>query len=403
MNKVESLRKKYPEFIYQNYSYTFSGNNLKIYFNFNIVPDLNFKTEILIKNIRKNNRGLDNLVFHLGFIEMLNYWKATCSPKIIINAGALNAKQIRFLREVIINGMGQYFFENKIDFTKPRFLEIVSKAQKSSTIIKLKANSKKILIPIGGGKDTPVTIELLKNSYLGGFILNPKKPQLDIAKTAKLKELVIVERKIDAKLLSLNKKGGLNGHVPFTAFLSFLSLIVAYLNNYQRIAFSWEKSSDEPNLKYKNKWINHQWSKSRIFEKMFNSYINRYIIQGIDVFSPIRNFSEIQIAQIFAKLKDYHDKFVSCNNAYKIKSSHIGWCGKCPKCLSVFMYLYPFMEERKLVRIFGKDLLKDKKLKPLFQQLIEDRAFKPFECVGTVKENKKVFLMAQKKLFLNKN
>jgi len=171
--------------------------------------------------------------------------------------------------------MGQYFYENKIDFTKSGFLKI--KPNKKKPVYapsKVKLNKDKILIPVGGGKDAPVTIETLKRDkkILGSFVLNPKKPQLDIIKIAKLKETIIAERKLDNKLFKLNKVGFLNGHVPFSAFLAYLSLIIALIFDYQRIAFSWEKSSNEPNLKYKGRWINHQWSKSSEFEKSFNEY-----------------------------------------------------------------------------------------------------------------------------------
>ena len=38
--------------------------------------------------------------------------------------------------------------------------------------------------------------------------------------------------------------------------------------------------------------------------------------------------------------------------------------------------------------IFGKNLLDDKSLIPLFEELIGIRNFKPFECVGTPEEVK---------------
>lgn len=392
MNKVQNLRKTYPQFIYSGYSYRFIKNNLEIVFKFETKPDLKFQTKIIVKNV-KEKRELDNLIFHLGLIEMLNYWKATCSPEILINAGYLNNDGLVFLKKVIFNGMGQYFYQNKINFLKKDFLKISVNSKGKLEVNNQRANSKKILIPIGGGKDTPTTIELLKDdkNILNSFILNPRKSQLEIVKVAKLKEVVIVERKLDKKLLEFNKKIGLNGHVPFSAFLSCLSLIVATLTNANRVAFSWEKSSNEPNIEYLGKWINHQWSKSIEFEKLFNAYAKKYLVKNIEIFSPTRNFSELQIAQIFSKLEKYHQVFLSCNNAYKIDSKNNDWCGKCPKCLSVYLYLYPFLGKENLKKIFKKNLFEDKTLIPLMKQMIGKEKFKPFECVGTIKENKRVF------------
>ena len=68
-------------------------NDLKIVFSFIIEPNINFKPEIIIENVDKKrlaqmgDRVLNNLIFHLGLIEIPSYWKTTCSPEIIIKAG----------------------------------------------------------------------------------------------------------------------------------------------------------------------------------------------------------------------------------------------------------------------------------------------------------------------------
>ena len=38
------------------------------------------------------------------------------------------------------------------------------------------------------------------------------------------------------------------------------------------------------------------------------------------------------------------------------------------------------------MEIFGKDMMKDPELKPIFEELNGTSAVKPFECVGTVEE-----------------
>jgi hypothetical protein len=91
--KYEVLRKKYPRFVYEKYSWKISNGNLNISFDFRIQPNIKFRPKVIIKNIEKDqvkrmgDRLLNNLVFHLGLIEVLSYWKATCSPEIEILAG----------------------------------------------------------------------------------------------------------------------------------------------------------------------------------------------------------------------------------------------------------------------------------------------------------------------------
>ena len=316
MRNLKRLQKSYPEFIYKSYSYAKKGNNLEILFYFLIKPDLEFNTKINIKDInqkRFNNidhKVLKNLIFHLGLIEMLNYWKLTCSPEIKIEAGSIKSNGLDFLKKTIERGMGQYFYENKINFLKNGFFKLEAKRKKNEFNKPSDENfdHKKYLVPIGGGKDSAVVIEILKNkgAIIGGFSLNEQKPQKEIAKIAGLKEKISVKREIDQKIFSLNKRGFLNGHVPFSAFLSFLGLIIAYLFDYKNIAFAWEKSSSEPNLKYKNRWINHQWSKSLEFEILFKNYCKSNLLKNINFFSPLRDNSELEISKMFSEMNKYH-------------------------------------------------------------------------------------------------
>jgi len=361
-------------------SYSFKEKNESVYIDYFFELDKEiFKTNIILKNT-KSFKDLDNLIFHLGLIEMLNYWKLKPTNEIVIECGKLNKEQIKFLKKVILNGMGEYFYINKLDFPN---LKISSKG-KSLDVINPKLRNR-ALVPIGGGKDAPVTIDILKKNKLGTFILNPKKPQLDIAKIARVKDTIIVNRALDKKIF--NDKY-LNGHVPFSAFLAFLSLIVARTHNYNTIAFSWEKSSNEGNVKYKKRIINHQWSKSQEFEDLFKKYSRKYLIKSIKFKNPLRKYTETEIIKKFAKLKQYHPYFVSCNQVYKIKAKNTKWCGKCPKCLFVYSSLFPYLDKKELNKIFKKDLLDDKSLIPVAKQLIGD---KPFECVGTIKETKEIF------------
>ena len=402
MKKYQTLRQKYPFFIYRNYQIQKIKKGVVLKYQFELPPDFYFCSTVQINATPKTPflQKLDNLAFHLGLVEMLNYWKLCASPVIQIEAGNLSREGKSFLRKIILKGMGEYFYKNQINFVQKKFIQIKVNSKKPlMPALQIKSGTNKFLIPIGGGKDSAVIIEILKRkgNYLGAFVLNPTPIQLKMAQKGKIQEIIKVRRKLDPLLFELNKKGFLNGHVPFSAFLAFLSLIVAYLFNYQKIAFGWEKSANEPNLKYKGRWINHQWSKTSEFEKLFQNYANKYLLKNVTIFSPIRGFNELEIAQVFAKLKQYHRIFVSCNNAFKLKQKKYSWCGRCPKCLFVFASLYPFLSEKELVRIFKKNLFQDKSLIPLMNQLIAPKYTKPFECVGTKKEAYQAFALSLQK------
>jgi len=273
-----------------------------------------------------------------------------------------------------------------------------------------------------------VTLEILKKNEkeLSSFSLNPTEAAQKIMKIAGVKEPIIVRRKIDEKLFELNRQGFLNGHTPFSAELAFLSVLVATIFGQKYIVLSNERSANEGNLKYLGKMINHQYSKSFEFEKKFREYSKKYLIPEVEYFSFLRPLYEIQIAKLFSKYHQYFNAFLSCNVAYQTasgtKKPTKTWCGKCPKCLFVFASLYPFVETKKLIKIFRKNLFKDKKLLPLMLQLIGERKFKPrnttstgakgakiaervevdirgkpFECVGTTKESFIAFYLSYKK------
>jgi len=398
--KVKTLRKKYPKFIYNSFDFKLKKKGLEICFDFKIEPDIQFSPKVLIEGInekevkRVGGKALKNLIFNLGMIEALSYWKATCSPKIEILAGNLNKEQIRWWRNLIFKGMGQFFFENKINFTQSNFLKIIAgnKFDDRPKCFQGKLNENKILVPVGGGKDSVVTIEYLKKlkKDLILFCLNPNENQKKIIEISGIRKKVFVKREIDKKLLELNQRGFLNGHTPFTAYLCFLSVLVAVLKDCKFIAFSNEKSSNEGNVKYLGRIINHQYSKSEEFEKKFRFYSKKYLAKNVECFSLLRNLYELEISALFSQFPQYFNAFLSCNVAFQTKSGTKKpikkWCGKCPKCLFVFASLYPFIGER-VIKIFRKNLFEDKKLLPLMLQLIGKKKFKPFECVGTKKES----------------
>jgi hypothetical protein len=245
---------------------------------------------------------------------------------------------------------------------------------------------------VGGGKDSIITLELLKKAKkdIGCFSLNPTEAAEKIMKIG-CRNPIIVRRKIDEKLLELNRKGFLNGHTPFSSYLAFLSVLLAEIFDFKYIAFSNERSSNEGNVKYLGKVINHQWSKSFEFEKRFRNYSKKYLSKDIEYFSFLRPLYEIQLARLFSKYPKYFQVFLSCNEAYKTDSGRKKpfkkWCCKCSKCLFAFAILYPFLKEKEIIKIFNKNLFNNENLLPLMKELIGKKRVKPFECVGTFKES----------------
>jgi len=399
MKKYQVLQKKFPRFVYQAYTSSLKGKDLFISFDFYVAPDISFHPQIRIKNLNFQARKkiktelFKNLVFHLGLIELFSYWKATCSPEIVIEPGSLTKNQIKWWQQLLIKGMGQFFYTNKINFQEKNFVNFKSGSTEKFTKKKVSLKNR-ILIPFSGGKDSIVTLELLRKDFkINCFCLNPLRSTKKCLKIAEISKPIIVERHIDRTLLALNKKGFLNGHTPFTAYLHFLSLLLAYVFDFNKVAFSNEKDADEPNLKYLGFKVNHQYSKTSEFEQKFRRYYKRYILEGIEVFSFLRYLSDLEISALFSNFSQYFSAFLSCNKGSKKNI----WCGSCPKCFSTFLSLYPFLKTQEIRKIFGRNLLEEKKFLPLLKQFLDSKEIKPFECVMSRNQFRKALKISVQK------
>ncbi len=398
MNYLD-LRQKYPIFSYDKYEYVWEKESLKIVFYYSC-GELDFEHQVLIPNIKNPQKDIDFFVFNLGLSILPSYWKLTCSPIIEIKAGSFPATpklgtSEGWWRKLFIKGMGEYYYKNQIDFTKPDFLTIKNKREEilqtgaqgeppegkvaeHPQLQNSSASSNKVLVPVGGGKDSIVTLELLKKDFdVTAFAINPVPLIKDVIKTASV-PAIFVQNIFDPKLFELNQQGFLNGHVPISAFYAFYSLLTAYLLDIPNVAFSNERSSSEGNTNYLGHDINHQYSKTLDFETDLNNYIS-----SPKYFSFLRPLYELQITKLFSNYPQYFKIFSSCNNNFKInKNNTLKWCGTCPKCISTALMFSQFISKEKVTEIMGKFPHNQK----ILDELTGVSPIKPFECVLTRNE-----------------
>lgn len=387
-HSFSSLQQEYPEFVFESFTYALGERGLDLTFTFK-TGDIEFHPSLCVEGVTQeqlaelSREELDAYVFSVGMAEIASYWKSVCSSTIRINAGKLSVSQQYFWKDVIKLGLGEFFYVNKlVPFAPSLIVEEPTTPQIPSSFQPSQESS---LVPVGGGKDSIVTLELLASAHtpLSVFTVNENQSSTDTITTFETLHgnlaHIHVTRRIDPKLLELNAQEYLNGHTPFSSVLAFVSVFAARLFGHSFVVLSNEQSANEATVMYHDIAVNHQYSKTIAFESAFRTYLDTLFTVHPDYFSFLRPVSEFAITKLFSTYTPYHPYFRSCNIGKKTNS----WCGHCPKCVFVAIMLSVFIGEEQVAALMGKHILQDATLLPIVDELTGRSPIKPFECIGT--------------------
>ncbi len=397
------LRQLYKEFIYKNYSVVKTADSYHVEYDFEISGLSEFKAKwdfpVAVKGAAGNSRLSDSdltadpifrkLIFSLGMVECISYYKITCPETFVVKCGDLTKKQLKWWRKLIYNGLGEFMYRNGIDISEDDMVNIIctyntGKDGATDSVASFFHDDHiygGCLTPVGGGKDSVVSLELLKGRDIITYTVNGNDTTRAVIDICDHKSGdYVAKRVLDKRMLGFNEEGYLNGHTPFSAIVAFSSVIAAYILGRKYITLSNETSANESTVK--DSFVNHQYSKSYEFECDFGEYLKEVTDSDIHYFSMLRPLTELQIAALFSGFTKYHKAFRSCNAGSKQGI----WCCDCPKCLFVYIILSPFLSEAELIEIFGEKLLDKESLDKDFRELIGIEENKPFECVGTRSE-----------------
>ncbi len=343
--------------------------------------------------------ALDDALRLLHLVAGVSYYKAAAPPEIVVEAGAPSAAMAGFLDRVYLHGLGEFAFRNGLDLgERIRFPAAAggerAGAGEPAPSLEL---PRRTAVPVGGGKDSIVALEALRaaGEPIVLFSVGDPEPIRAIEAVAGLPRIV-VERRLAPELHELNANGALNGHVPISAILAAILAAAAVLYGFDAAALANERSADAPNLFWKGRPVNHQWSKGLDFERQLGRVLAGGPLARFRYFSLLRPLSELSIAGLFSRHAAYRAVFRSCNAVFKLDPGRRApsWCGRCPKCRFVFLVLAPFLERRELVEIFGADLFADPGQRAGFEALLGLAGDKPFECVGEVEESRAALALA---------
>ncbi len=385
---------KYRQFIFDSYSFDPGSGKLELHYAFDDALHLTEKYRFDFSFADYDASVLDRAIQALFFLAGTSYYKMYIPPEIVIKQGELDADMAAFFSKTYQRGLGEFWYVNKLDPHTP-----VAFPTTTDNVAPLAAKGHGLLVAVGGGKDSMVSIEVLRQSQqVMTWSLNHRPQLTPLVERIDLPH-AWVEREWDPQIQELNKQDALNGHIPISGIFACVGTIVAILAGKKDAVMSNEQSANEPTLHYKGFAINHQYSKSQEFERDFQRYLNHIFGDSVRYYSFLRPLSEVRISELFAGIafSKYKDVFSSCNRAFVHGSNHMSWCGECSKCAFVYLALAPFIPADELNALWsGKNLLLEASLEPTYRKLLGIEGDKPLDCVGDIKEARAAMRLCQK-------
>ena len=205
--------------VFLNYKQRFDGREAIVFTETIILPEAIDTSKVSEKLVNKLLQGL-----HL--VAGVSYYKFYCATKLKIPY-KLSKKEADFWNVIYRDGMGEFYFRNKLNPNKsPKFS--YNKTKKDAVFILEKNN--KCLVALSGGKDSIVTAELLKKQNIDITTIftetNVNSGLVDdVAKEVGAKFLKI-QRILDKQVFNTHKY---NGHIPISAIYAFLGILCGAL------------------------------------------------------------------------------------------------------------------------------------------------------------------------------
>jgi UDP-N-acetyl-alpha-D-muramoyl-L-alanyl-L-glutamate epimerase len=370
-------------------SFDEASRTVSLHYSFDDGPDfvetITFET-VPARTAPAGSPGLERALLHLHIAAGTSYYKVA-APRVVVIEGGVTAPALEFHHHLYDDGLREFAVSNQLAVPRPVTLRPTRlEPPLDHPPATERPGGGRLLVPIGGGKDSMVVIDAVKHLDPLLFAVNPHPLVLELADQAGL-ELMVVRRTLAPNLAELNRAGALNGHVPITAIVSLIAVAGSFLYGYDTIAMAVERSASEETVVLDGTPVNHQYSKSLAFEQLLRSLIASEIDSRVRYGSALRPYSELAIARSFARLTEYHSTFCSCNTVFRqTAGAEDRWCGNCPKCRFVGLMLAPFLSPGEVARIIGRDMFDDPDQVPGFAALMSPDD-KPFECVGERRES----------------
>lgn len=305
-------------------------------------------------------------------------------------------------RTVFRNVWAQWRYEHDLPaYEGPTF---ASPPAPASPVATVPDGDVELLAFCGGGKDSLVAAKLLERAALPfatlGYahsIYGAAAPQhalieriaVATARTRAERQWVLDDL-LDAPVAQLRPELGvryvLAAETPASVFAA---LPLALARGYRALVVAHERSANAANLTWgaTGEPVNHQWGKSWDAERVLDDYIGRALFANVRYFSLLQPVHDEVIFELFARDAGLAPLTHSCNVAKP-------WCGRCAKCVYVWLQMAAHLPRDIVDTTFGRDLGADPANAVWFTQLLGLAVHTPFECVGSAPESRLALSLA---------
>ena len=99
VDKYILFREKYPVFYYRSFDIEVTEEKIRLTFHFSVPGLVDFAPQWTLPKpenpVCDINGGIfRRLVFSLGLVELISYWKIACPPKVMIECGKIGDEQV---------------------------------------------------------------------------------------------------------------------------------------------------------------------------------------------------------------------------------------------------------------------------------------------------------------------
>lgn len=268
------------------------------------------------------------------------------------------------------------------------------------------AGETELLVLCGGGKDSLVTMRLLERAGIDydTFIYSHSTYGRGEAQHRLVDGLVahcrprrvhrawILDDAVDAPVSASVADLGINRILAAETVSSYwTALPVVLQHGFTEVALGITRSTDEHNLVWDQtgEAINYLWGMSAAAEQLLHAHVQARVVSNLTMFHVLRPIYDVNVFALLRRDLEAVPATHSC-------AQHKPWCGRCAKCLYVWMNYAAWLPAETVTATFeGRNLFDVVENRTILRKMLGLESYKPTDCVGTVSEARLAFAMCR--------